>query len=105
MKQFFNNLLSGSNETSSKRFAALVTLGNIIILAYLAAWKSNWVLPQYMFDGLCLVVGSGLGLTVIEKIFAKNAITPAAAQSDLPPAVDDKPQQPAVDSPDAPDQH
>ena len=66
-----------------------------------------------MFNGLCLIVGGGLGLTVVEKIFGKKAAdsttttasaTTTTAQTDLPPAVDDKPQQPAVDSPDAPDQ-
>jgi hypothetical protein len=40
MKQFFKDLMSGSSETSSKRFAALFTLANLIILAYVAAYNS-----------------------------------------------------------------
>ena len=82
MKQFFANLLSGSNETSSKRFSALVTLGNVLILAYLAAWKNNWVTTEYMFNALCLIVGGGLGLTVVEKIFTKKQDTPAQPVQD-----------------------
>jgi len=72
MKKFFQDLLSGSSDTSSKRFASLFTLFNILVLAYLAAWKNNWVTPEHMFDALCLIAGGGLGLTVIEKIFTKN---------------------------------
>jgi len=72
MKKFFMDLISGSSETSSKRFASLFTLFNIIVLAYLAAWKNNWVTPEHMFDGLCLITGGGLGLTVIEKVFSKK---------------------------------
>lgn len=81
MKKFFKSLLSGSDETSSKRFAALVTLGNILILSYLAAWKNNWVLPEYMFNGLCLIVGGGLGLTVVEKMFKRQDLAPTPDQT------------------------
>jgi hypothetical protein len=79
MKKFFNDLISSSSDSSSKRFAALFTLFNIILLAYLAAWKNNWVTPEHMFDALCLIAGGGLGLTVIEKIFNKKD-----KQSDTP---------------------
>lgn len=72
MKKFFIDLISGSTDTSSKRFAALVTLLNILVLTYLAASKNNWVAPEHMFDALCLIAGGGFGLTVIEKIFNKN---------------------------------
>jgi len=73
MKKFFNDLFSGSSETSSKRFAAIITLVNIIILAYIAALNSpNKSVPTYMWTGLIIIVGGGLGLTVIEKIFGKG---------------------------------
>jgi hypothetical protein len=72
MKKFFNDLISGTSDKSSKRFAALFTLLNIIILTYLAAGKNNWITPEHMFDALCIIAGGGLGLTVIEKIFSKK---------------------------------
>ena len=73
MRKFFRDLLSGSSDTSSKRFAAILTLVNVIIIAYIAAYNSpNKTLPQYMWIGLVAIVGGGLGLTVIEKIFGKN---------------------------------
>jgi hypothetical protein len=74
MKQFFKDLMSGSSETSSKRFAALFTLANLIILAYVAAYNSpNKILPEFMWAGLIILVGGGLGLTVVEKIFGGKA--------------------------------
>ena len=92
-------LLSGKSDTSSKRFSALFTLGNLILLTYLAAWKHGWVTPEFMYTTLAMIVGGGLGLTVIEKIFNKNR-TPAP--SITPPVVD----TPVVDTPttDNPDQ-
>jgi hypothetical protein len=72
MKKFINDLLSGQSETSSKRFAALFTLLNVIILAYVATFRSPGGTPEYMYDALCLIAGGGLGLTVIEKIFSKK---------------------------------
>ena len=72
MIQFFRDLISGNSDTSSKRFAALFTLANVIILTYVAAWKSAWITPEFMFNALVLIVGGGLGLTVVEKIFNKN---------------------------------
>jgi len=75
MKKFFNDLLSGQSDTSSKRFAALFALFNVIILTWVATINSkDFVTPEFMFDALVLIAGGGLGLTVIEKIFsAKNS--------------------------------
>ena len=84
MKQFIKSLLSGSDETSSKRFAALFTLMNVLVLTYIAAWRSNWITPEFMYNALVLIVGGGLGLTVVEKIFNKNP-----PQIPVPPVVPD----------------
>ena len=77
MKKFFKQLLSANNETSSKRFAALITLFFLLILTFMAALRDDkWITPEFMFDALALVVGGGLGLTVIEKIFTKYTPPP-----------------------------
>lgn len=75
MKKFFSDLMSGSSDTSSKRFAALFALFNIIAITWVATIKDeNHITPEFMFDSLALIAGGGLGLTVIEKIFtAKQA--------------------------------
>jgi len=73
MKQFILNLLSNQSETSSKRFSALVVLFNIIAMAWVATFKAkDWITPEFMYDSLALIVGGGLGLTVLEKVFSKK---------------------------------
>ena len=64
-------LLGDGSEVSSKRFSGIVTLLNLIILAYIAAYK-NGVCPEYMYDTLAFLCGGFLGLTTIEAIFAKK---------------------------------
>ena len=69
MKKFFYDLLSGSSETSSKRFASLIALFTVISLAYIATYKDEkHITPEFMFDSIALIAGGGLGLTVIENV-------------------------------------
>ena len=73
MKNFFTRLLSKDTPESSKRFAAIISLFTIIFVTLVATFKDeNWVTPEFMFDALALIVGGGLGLTVVEKIFTKK---------------------------------
>jgi lipoprotein signal peptidase len=73
MKNFFTRLLSQDTPESSKRFAAIISLFTIIFVTLVATFKDeNWVTPEFMFDALALIVGGGLGLTVVEKIFTKK---------------------------------
>lgn len=72
MKEFLKKMLSADGEISSKRVASLFVLLNVVIIAYVASLKNNGVLPEYMFNALCLIVGGGLGLTSIEAIFKKK---------------------------------
>ena len=69
MKDFFNNLISASSDTSSKRFASLLTLVVIISLTFIATYKDEkHIAPEFMFYSLTAIVGAGLGLTAIENI-------------------------------------
>lgn len=69
MKQFFRDLLSGNSDTSSKRFASLLSLAVVISLAFIATYKNvEHVTPEFMFDAIALIAGGGLGLTVIENV-------------------------------------
>lgn len=72
MKEFLKKMLSADGEISSKRVASLFVLLNVVIMAYVASLKNNGVLPEYMFNALCLIIGGGLGLTSIEAIFKKK---------------------------------
>ena len=68
------NLLGNGSDVSSKRFASLFTLLNVIVLTYIATLTSKeGITPEYVFDALCLIAGGGLGLTVVEKIFSKGS--------------------------------
>jgi hypothetical protein len=66
-------IMTDGTGVSSKRFSGLVTLLNLIILAYITTVK-NGVTPEYIFDTLALLAASFLGLTTLEKIFAKNKV-------------------------------
>ena len=69
MKKFFTDLLSGTSDTSSKRFASLLALFVVISLAYIATYKNEeHITPEFMFDSIALIAGGGLGLTVIENV-------------------------------------
>lgn len=73
MKQFFKSLISPNTDVSSKRFASLIVLLNILVMAWVAVYyDEKHVVPEFIFDALALITGGGLGLTVIEKIFSKQ---------------------------------
>ena len=71
MKNFLMKLMGDGSDVSSKRFSGIVTLLNLIGLAYVATAKQG-VCPEHMFDTLALLCGGFLGLTTIEAIFAKK---------------------------------
>ena len=68
---FFSSLLSEGTAVSSKRFSGIVTLANLIILAYITTVKKGET-PEFMFDTLAMLAGAFLGLTSIERIFVKK---------------------------------
>jgi hypothetical protein len=71
MWNFIKEMFSNNNEVSSKRVASMFVLINVVILAYIATFRSkDGITPEFMYDSLCLIAGGGLGLTVIEKVLA-----------------------------------
>lgn len=47
-------------------------------MAFLAAFKAaNWVVPEFMFDGLAWLAAGALGLTAAESIFMKKKSLPS----------------------------
>lgn len=70
MKNWINKLLSADGAISSKRTAGIFTLLNILIFCYLTIF-GKIQLPEYMFEGICLLAGGLLGITVFENIFKK----------------------------------
>ena len=69
--KWLKSLLSKDEDVSSKRVSAVLSLLVCISLAYIATF-TPYRCPDYMFQGLLLVAGGGLGLTVVEGIFART---------------------------------
>lgn len=84
MKKFFLDLLSANSPLSSKRFAGLLTLVSCIILAFIGAAENKWVAPEFMYNGLLLVVGGLFGFNMAESIFRKSDAKTAEAAKDIP---------------------
>ena len=70
IRDFFAKMLTEGTAVSSKRFSGLVTLANVLILAYITTIK-NGETPEFMFNTLALLAGSFLGLTTVERILVK----------------------------------
>lgn len=100
MIQFFKDLLSGTSDTSSKRFASLITLAVVISLAYIATFRNDdHITPEFMFDALCLLVGGGLGLTAIENVFkTKQQIKNEAPTQKKKVVAEEAPEEPSEDA-------
>jgi hypothetical protein len=69
--KWLKSIFSNEGDASSKRVASIVTLLVCINLSYIGTF-TEYKCPEYMFDGLLLLAGGGLGLTVIESIFGKK---------------------------------
>jgi hypothetical protein len=74
-KYWIDKLLSGDSGVSSKRVAGVLILVNILVFCYLALFR-ELVLPQFMFDAICFLCGSLLGITAVENIFNKDKTPP-----------------------------
>lgn len=69
--KWLKSVFSNEGDASSKRVASIIALLVCINLSYIATF-TDYKCPEYMYDGLLILAGSGLGLTVIESIFAKK---------------------------------
>ncbi len=64
-------MFSSSSGVSSKRVVAVIIIVNIIVFCYIAIFLGK-ALPEFMFDGLSMISGGGMGLTAMENIFSKR---------------------------------
>jgi hypothetical protein len=67
MKEFLKKMVSASGDVSHKRVIVVFFAFCIIVFCFRATYTSK-VIPEFMIDALCLVVGGGLGLSVLDKI-------------------------------------
>jgi len=69
--KWLKSVFSNDKDASSKRVASILALLVCINLSYIGTF-TEYKTPEYMFDGLLILAGGGLGLTVIESIFTKK---------------------------------
>jgi hypothetical protein len=69
--KWLKSVFSNETDASSKRVASILALVVCINLTYIGTF-TEYKTPEYMFDGLLILAGGGLGLTVIESIFANK---------------------------------
>ena len=74
VRNFFSRMFSSDGGVSSKRVISFIILINVIIFCYIATFVGK-VIPEFMFDGLALIGGGGIGLTAVENIFKKGGDT------------------------------
>ena len=74
VRNFFSRMFSADGGVSSKRVISFIILINVIIFCYIATFIGKTI-PEFMFDGLALIGGGGIGLTAIENIFKKGGDT------------------------------
>jgi hypothetical protein len=69
--KWIKSVFSNEGDASSNRVASILALLVCINLSYIGTF-TEYKTPEYMFDGLLILAGGGLGLTVIESIFDKK---------------------------------
>jgi len=68
---WIKSIFSNDKDASHKRVASILALLVCINLSYIGTF-TEYKTPEYMFDGLLILAGGGMGLTVIESIFTKK---------------------------------
>jgi hypothetical protein len=77
---WLKSIFSNDKDASSKRVASILALLVCINLSYIGTF-TEYKTPEYMFDGLLILAGGGLGLTVIESIFTKKKSNDSADET------------------------
>jgi len=77
---WLKSVFSNDKDASSKRVASILALLVCINLSYIGTF-TEYKTPEYMFDGLLILAGGGLGLTVIESIFTKKKSNDSADET------------------------
>ena len=73
MIKWVKSMFSADGDVSFKRVGSALALLTCIIVAYVGTF-TIYVCPEFIFDGLLLLSGAGMGFTAVEnvsKVFGK----------------------------------
>ena len=74
MLKWIKSMFSADGNVSFKRVGSALALLTCIIVAYVGTF-TIYVCPEFVFDGLLLLSGAGMGFTAVEnvsKVFGKS---------------------------------
>lgn len=70
MLKWVKSMFSAEGDVSFKRVGSALALLTCIVVAYVGTF-TIYVCPEFIFNGLLLLSGAGMGFTAVENIFSK----------------------------------
>lgn len=73
MKKWVRSIFSAEGDASFKRVGSALALVTCIIIAHVSTF-TVYVCPEFIYDGLLILAGAGMGFTTVEnitKVFGK----------------------------------
>jgi len=74
MKKWIKSMFSAEGDVSFKRVGSALALLTCLIIAYVSTF-TVYVCPEFIYDGLLILSGAGMGFTAVEnitKVFGKS---------------------------------
>jgi hypothetical protein len=74
MKKWIKSMFSAEGDVSFKRVGSALALITCIIIAHVSTF-TIYVCPEFIYDGLLILAGAGMGFTAVEnitKVFGKS---------------------------------
>ena len=68
IKEFLKSLINDNNPNSAKVFAGLITLVTIIFLSISTTIQNKGIVPEYIFNTLCLYSSAAFGISLFDHI-------------------------------------
>jgi len=67
MKKWLKSMFSAEGDVSFKRVGSGLALLTCLIIAYVGTF-TIYICPEFIFDGLLLLSGAGMGFTAVENV-------------------------------------
>ena len=74
MRKWVRSIFSAEGDASFKRVGSALALLNCLIIAQVSTF-TIYVCPEFIYDGLLILAGAGMGFTAVEnitKVFGKS---------------------------------